>query len=348
MRGSFHTTLHADSVERCPQRPWRFVCATYQLVEEPGGARRRDGLVHLVDAERVVQGQPLQPLHTVATRGVLDCKWNRSGALLASVESEAGMHVLRVDHDDAVEPLRVAMALQLDHRKRTADADAGEGDMSLINLSLDWIDDERMALSHSNGSLSVWRLGEAASLINERWFPAHDGEAWIVAADACDAHGHQLWSGADDCALLGWDTRAAKPVFRKQCASGVTSLASHPLRSGLLAVGGYDERVHVYDARRMHAPVLRDATAPDALGGGVWRIKWHPQRADWLVLACMRGGFHTAHCGPDGQLRRAGHYQPHESEALAYGVDWLAQDNVACCSFYDSTCSVWGDAVLDA
>jgi hypothetical protein len=60
-----------------------------------------------------------------------------------------------------------------------------------------------------------------------------------------------------------------------------------------------------------------------------------------LVLACMRGGFRVVSF-ENGKLSNLLHYTRHESEALAYGVDWLPERNkVACCSFYDHTCSIF-------
>ena len=93
------------------------------------------------------------------------------------------------------------------------------------------------------------------------------------------------------------------------------------------------------------------------VGGGAWRVKWHPseaRKAD-LLVACMHDGFkvirfdlveggklETASCSGD-TLKR---FDKHAS--LAYGVDWsFAEDTrgngtlVASCSFYDHTLQLW-------
>ncbi|KAG5221894.1 WD-40 repeat-containing protein [Salix suchowensis] len=54
----------------------------------------------------------------------------------------------------------------------------------------------------------------------------------------------------------------------------------------------YDTSVRLYDSRKAVAPV---GTAD--VGGGVWRVKWHPSplRADDLLVACMHDGFKVLH-----------------------------------------------------
>ena len=64
-----------------------------------------------------------------------------------------------------------------------------------------------------------------------------------------------------------------------------------------------------------------------------------------LVLACMRGGFRVVSFTEGNVAQTLLHYTKHESEALAYGVDWLCKSaQVACCSFYDHNCSVFSYA----
>lgn len=85
------------------------------------------------------------------------------------------------------------------------------------------------------------------------------------------------------------------------------------------------------------------------MGGGAWRVKWHPSEArkEDLLVACMHDGVKIIHfdntAEHQGQIVK--HFNAHES--MAYGVDWsfesLQGDRtmVASCSFYDHVCCLW-------
>jgi diphthamide biosynthesis protein 7 len=113
----------------------------------------------------------------------------------------------------------------------------------------------------------------------------------------------------------------------------------------------YDTSVRLFDMRKPSAPI-----ASTEVGGGVWRVKWHPEprRTDDLLVACMHDGFKVLHYGDFeaaatlGNLTSTieGRFDKHES--LAYGVDWsyasANQDGktlVGSCSFYDHRLHVW-------
>ena len=48
----------------------------------------------------------------------------------------------------------------------------------------------------------------------------------------------------------------------------------------------YDEHILLWDLRAMKRPVQEAA-----VGGGVWRVKWHPTNPDLMATACMHNGF---------------------------------------------------------
>lgn len=182
----------------------------------------------------------------------------------------------------------------------------------------------------------------------------------------------RLATGGDDLNLKGWDVRqgGTQPIFTNKrydmrirrhfdalpkfrFDAGVTTIQSHPHMEHMLVVGSYDSTVRLFDTRKPSTPL----TQVD-VGGGAWRVKWHPseaRKADVLV-ACMHDGFKVVRFDLGGGVagERAAcsgqvleRFDKHGS--LAYGVDWsFAQDSrkdndtlVASCSFYDHTLHLW-------
>lgn len=152
--------------------------------------------------------------------------------------------------------------------------------------------------------------------------------------------------------------------FHPPCSSAIDRL---PLRSG-----SYDEAVRIWDARALRAPVSTIAT-----GGGLWRLKWHPdpERGNLLLAACMHAGMRILDTGldaenppvegslfglaegggePEGRKEIVSTYTRHAS--MAYGADWcrlptLSRSKralIASCSFYDSLLCLWQTPPLRA
>eukprot|EP00042_Codosiga_hollandica_P037487 m.295448 g.295448 ORF g.295448 m.295448 type:complete len:247 (-) comp55152_c0_seq1:68-808(-) len=148
-------------------------------------------------------------------------------------------------------------------------------------------------------------------------------------------------AGGDDCKFRGWDLRAdcSSPTFTSRRHSvGVCTIQSHHAREHILVTGSYDEHVLLWDERTLKSP-LKDMH----VGGGVWRLKWHPSEANLLLTATMHNGFHVldVDATPGEEIRA--HYQGHSS--LAYGADWSrtpkTPHTVATCSFYDHALHLW-------
>lgn len=76
------------------------------------------------------------------------------------------------------------------------------------------------------------------------------------------------------------------------------------------------------------------------MGGGIWRIKWHPYNQNLLITACMYNGFHILSFFDDLEIKLS-YAAPHEY--IAYGVDWAynqEKDIFSTCSFYDHSMHV--------
>jgi WD40 repeat protein len=153
----------------------------------------------------------------------------------------------------------------------------------------------------------------------------------------CGGCGYLL--GGDDCKLKFWDTRSlSRPQHTcKHHSMGVCSVASHPSQPHVFASGSYDEMVCVWDTRHMMQPLCEVG-----VGGGVWRLKWHPVDKGLLLAACMHNGCHVLQWETGLLSVVVGYYQ-HKS--LLYGIDWgrmrRYESVVASCSFYDQAFHLW-------
>ncbi|KAG9261958.1 diphthine methyltransferase [Astyanax mexicanus] len=322
----FDTELSADSVEWCPLNQWSHIlaCGTYQLQKDQeettveSTTPSRTGRLYLFKFQS--QGSftpPLTEIQRIDTPAILDLKWchipvcERPMLGMATARGEIQLHSLVdaqqsscLEHVSSTElgPDRLALSL---------DWSTGRGESS----------DARVVSSDSTGSLSVLSLGEASLNVVSQW-KAHDFEAWISAFSYWDTQ--LLYSGGDDCKLKGWDLRMgpSTPTFTsKRHSMGVCSIHSNPHREHVLATGSYDENVLLWDGRNMRQPL-----SETAVGGGVWRLKWHPTQEHLLLAACMHNDYHILHCkqamdeGNEGPCPILASYILHNS--LSYGADW--------------------------
>lgn len=97
---------------------------------------------------------------------------------------------------------------------------------------------------------------------------------------------------------------------------------------------------------------MRQPLLSHGVGGGVWRIKWHPTDPNRILIAGMHNGFFVLDLQGTGKgaeaegyeglrLETSVEYKKHES--LAYGVDWCRslQNMIVSCSFYDNLVTSW-------
>ena len=160
-----------------------------------------------------------------------------------------------------------------------------------------------------------------------------------------------------------WDIRQTQQPIHKvgerEFEAGVTAISSHPSLDNIFAVGSYDEHIRLYDYRKLDAPLSK---VP--VGGGVWRIKWHP--STWsgvggenscngkLLVAAMHGGCRIVNF-PSLIGRQEENSMAEEAEiiseftahkSMAYGADWISFgapefEAAASCSFYDRKAFIW-------
>ncbi|GJP29056.1 hypothetical protein CLOM_g56 [Closterium sp. NIES-68] len=229
---------------------------------------------------------------------------------------------------------------------------------------------DRIAVSRSDGSVAVARQGEDGAWVGELAWPAHEYEAWTCCFNIWQPE--VLYSGGDDCAMCAWDLRthipsspsssplspsSSRPAWRniKAHRAGVTTLRCSPHSPHLLASGSYDEVVRFWDVRMPSMPI---AVCQVPTGGGVWRLKWHPEKAHIVLAACMHGGATILSLSQDRAgavdvptspakdgmrqvLQEAGsesfeglrgevveQYEQHKS--MVYGIDWGRCNELQC------------------
>lgn len=320
----FDTELSADTVEWCPVSSYHdlLVCGTYQLQKgmgEENSTPSRTGRLYLFEFR---QESPLTPplteLQRINTAAILDLKWchvpmsDRPVLGMAAATGEVQLYTLSGSPLEGGRSLQPLTSLEVGAQR--------------LSLSLDWStgrldsSDIRVVCSDSAGCVSVLSVAEGAMTTLSQW-KAHDFEAWISAFSYWDTQ--LLYSGGDDCKLKGWDLRVgpSSPAFIcKRHSMGVCSIHSSPHREHVMATGSYDEQALLWDTRNMKRPL-----SETPLGGGVWRLKWHPTNQQLLLAACMHNDFHVLHCqqaleGAGGACPVVASYILHNS--LAYGADW--------------------------
>ncbi|GAA5876195.1 hypothetical protein JCM16303_007053 [Sporobolomyces ruberrimus] len=359
------TEYSADSIEFCPSVPNLFACGTYQVnkednpdVDESDPTVTRTGRCLLYSVDR--NGQNLTELQRIESPAILDMKWspqpwNGHDQVLAIADAKG--HVQLHTLNKETKQLSLIDIITC-------------ADEKTLCLSLDWSnrlptnkEPASIIVSLSNGSLlhltqSITNASPSFE-ISKTIEQAHDFEPWLTSFDCWNPN--TVWSGGDDLKLKGWDleTDCEVPSFvNKRFEGGVTTITSHHLVENLIAVGSYDSSVRLFDKRNP----LRPLTTFD-VGGGIWRLKWHPTNPCRLLIAAMHNGFSVIDFPGLSSLEAEGgalnpgegvlvkRFEGHES--LAYGVDWNVaakgegektedgKDLVASCSFYDHALHVW-------
>ncbi|EPQ60817.1 WD40 repeat-like protein [Gloeophyllum trabeum ATCC 11539] len=356
MRPPIDTDYPAVSAEFCPALGFRNVlaCGTYRLQsasESTSGRSKQTRvgrcLIYKVHTEGG-EDELLEQVQDIEMPGILDMKWchqpEDSAAVLGIADADGFISLHQWNLDEG-------------HLNKLHSTSLGESDA--LCLSLDWSnrcfpsrDLGSVVVSLSDGTLSILKPENSTGLVQVESWSAHDFEPWIAAWNYWDDN--IIYSGGDDAKLKGWDIRQGfenSTFVYQRFDAGVTAIQSHPYVEHLYAVGSYDSTIRLFDSRKPLQPLQRVD-----VGGGVWRVKWHPsaERKHDLLAACMHDGFKVLHFeeGSEsgfGSASISKRYDEHGS--LAYGVDWCySQDGrskegqstlIASCSFYDHSLHLW-------
>jgi diphthamide biosynthesis protein 7 len=343
----FKTLYPADSVEFCPIKKFNdyLVCGTYKLIEE---TREKIGKIYLFQIIQKQKKYFLKEIKSLDTPAILDLKWSyqliNEKCLLGQVGSDGSLSIFLMNnqnylfflHKLILNPNNLCLSLDWNNKK-------------FLNSS------PNIIVSSSNSILYLCQIMTNDIILLKSW-NAHDYENWIACFDYWNSN--LIYSGADDCKWKGWDIRENKnhSIFSIDFSAGVTSIQSNPNLEYIIAVGNYNEKITIWDSR-----ILKQSLSSCEVGGGVWRIKWHPYYSFILLSACMRAGFKILntqlHCF-DNKITNyscniISSYRTN-CENLAYGIDWcyrtefISSQNLsftpslaATCSFYDNFCSLW-------
>ncbi|KAI0511635.1 hypothetical protein KFK09_012265 [Dendrobium nobile] len=338
---------NADAVEFCPYPTLHQIlaAATYTLQQDEDQPIR-SGSISLFS----VTSSGLKLLDRVQTPGIFDIKWN-SGSRETNGTSNSIVHrpLLAQATSDGFLTLYSLHPIEF-----SLSEVCKEEVSSSMCLCVDWgSNGSSISVGLSDGCVSTLALREDQLQITQSW-AAHEYETWTVLFDSCQSQ--LLYTGSDDCSFSCWDLRqksSSSMVFRnsKTHKMGVCSIAQCPSDPTMLLTGSYDEFLRVWDVRCISRPVMENSVC---LGGGVWRLKYHPLIGGLALAACMHNGFAIVKI--DGEnINILETYTKHDS--LAYGADWqraaCVDDGnksgllVATCSFYDRLLRIWRPCSLE-
>ncbi|GAB2240773.1 hypothetical protein Droror1_Dr00021291 [Drosera rotundifolia] len=337
---SVHLDGNPDAVAFCPHDPYAnfLAVATYTLQQQQpttdhdhdhGHEQTRLGSLSIFDVNAGDRGR-VRVVDRVELAGVFDVKWSPKGVRVGVAAADGGLRVFGVEGTNMEGiSLKEQSNIQLS---------------SSMCLCLDWNPTATsISVGCSDGSISIVSHSDSHLSILQEW-NAHEFELWAAAFDIQQPY--LLYTGSDDCKLKGWDLRSnpSAPAFQnsKVHTAGVCCIAKNPMDPHTLLTGSYDEHLRVWDVRSISKPVNDTSIG---LGGGVWRIKYHPSVPNLVLAACMHNGFAIVKIN-EGNAEVIETYNKHDS--LAYGADWqiggsgkIMSNVVATCSFYDRLLRVW-------
>jgi hypothetical protein len=238
-----------------------------------------------------------------ARGGVRERNWAFATAHSSGEIRIQALHVptTTLDDESEVDHRQSTPLYQIKHAGKSSGPQLTASESVPLCLSLNWDANDgesqhtRIASSYSNGSVAindvVYKNGTASLIESDSW-QAHSmfkspAEVWSVcfASQCFDAKA--IISCGDEGTCKVWDIRAtSRPAQTlKHFDAGITCVSPHPRQEHMLAVGSYDETMCLYDTR-----YFRPLFQTKKLGGGIWRIQWHPINNRRLLAAVMHGG----------------------------------------------------------
>jgi diphthine methyl ester acylhydrolase len=390
-------------------RVWAVMLSCYQL-EERNGSRQGQMDLHFVDVPDIAGsnmptmplrlGEPHSILDPANSSGILDGKWsclptttiaNRSWCFASAHSTgEIRVHLFEVSPATG-EGLETAPLYRYRYLGESDRPDSRNG-VAPLCLSLSWNsasaykqnsshrDSAQIISTYSNGTVAlhdVSYLSGSIHFIERDSWNAHSmftspAEVW----SACFRGRNDVFSGGDEGKLKLWDTRSTDRPMQvlKLFEAGVTCVSPHPDEEYMVACGSYDETICLFDVRYMNQNKKNSLLHTKKLGGGIWRIKWHPYSSNRMLIGAMHGGASVLNIGGMRKLlsqREAAPLQPSiydaldieisarvskkftEHESMVYGADWLVCQHptrdgyfeaAATCSFYDRSVFIWDPA----
>ena len=351
---------------------WPLMLSCYQLSEQDN-TRCGKMELHLVKVPTDESSQPLQfgkpyTILNPSESGILDGKWtelssqNETAWCFATAHStgEIRLHSFRFEGSSDINDMPF-------HSTFLGQNDVVGADTAPLCLSLNWdqsadSDRKRIVSTYSDGTVEL----------HDVHFSSSTGAAQIVRKEAWQAHTMfktptEVWSACivqdsvvscgDDGSYKIWDVRCLDQPSHtiRTFDAGVTCASAHVENPNVFAVGSYDESLCIHDIRYMSDTKSLMKTEP--LGGGIWRIKWHPHQHNRILVGAMHGGCRVLEvdglvnnegAGTGAEYRVTKEFTAHES--MAYGADWLCYkssdtgtlvDAAASCSFYDKSVFIW-------
>lgn len=217
--------------------------------------------------------------------------------------------------------------------------------------------------------ISAWRAHTMFGCPSEVWSACF---ANTTGSNNSSKFSDTVFSGGDEGIVKIWDTRSTdRPtqIIKDVFEAGVTVLSPNPKNSSIVAAGSYDETICLFDLRKT---IVRQGAKKHVLshckplGGGIWRIKWHPHQ-NKILCAAMHGGCRVIEidgletCTATLDDNKNNSYEENttimnvveefiDHESMAYGADWLVCqypnqekyfEAAVSCSFYDQAVHLW-------